>query len=92
MAARGTVAKEAVINKIKKSFGSDYVGYNSSDKKIYVWADDGGERVQIALSMTCPKNNVDIKSDEGRDFSQRDPEISNEDRRTVNDLIRELGL
>ena len=87
MAARGTVAKEAVINKIKESFGSDYVGYNSSDKKIYVWADDGGERVQIALSMTCPKNNVDIKSDEGRD-----PEISNEDRRTVNDLIRELGL
>ena len=35
------------------AFGADYIG--EQDKKIYVWADDGGERVQIAIAMTCPK-------------------------------------
>ena len=30
------------------------------DKKIYVWANDGGERVQIAISLTCPKNPIEI--------------------------------
>lgn len=51
--AKGANAKIVVENKIKEAFGTDYVG--TTDKKIYVWADDGGERVQIAISMTCPK-------------------------------------
>lgn len=51
--ARGNIAKEKVEKKIIEAFGSDFVGVD--DKKLYVWADDGGEMVQIALSMTCPK-------------------------------------
>lgn len=51
--ARGATAKESVEKKIIEVFGNDYVG--TSDKKIYVWADDGGEKVQIAISFTCPK-------------------------------------
>ena len=38
------------------AFGADYIG--EQDKKIYVWADDGGERVQIAIAMTCPKTPI----------------------------------
>lgn len=56
MAAKGTVAKTNVTKKIQEVFGKDFIG--EYDKKIYVWADDGGERVQIAIAMTCPKNPV----------------------------------
>ena len=41
---------------LAESFGKDWIG--ESDKKYYVWANDGGERVQIAISLTCPKNPV----------------------------------
>ena len=54
--AKGSNAKVVVENKIKEAFGNDFIGV--ADKKIYVWADDGGERVQIAISMTCPKTGI----------------------------------
>ncbi len=102
--ARGSVAKEKVAEKIKAAFGADYVG--EVDKKVYVWADDGGERVQIALSMTCPKvfvNTVDTASlnyNSGIDFSGEDTvvvapekvEISDEEKENVRNLMQRLGL
>ena len=54
--AKGNIAKENVTKKIMAAFGADFV--TEQDKKLYVWADDGGERVQIAISMTCPKTPV----------------------------------
>ncbi len=51
--AKGSVAKEKVVEKLKSAFGADYIG--EFDKKVYLWADDGGERVQITISMTCHK-------------------------------------
>ena len=51
--AKGSIAKENVIKKIAQAFGDDYVG--EYDKKYYVWSDDGGSRVQICISLTCPK-------------------------------------
>ena len=54
--AKGQIAKENVEKKIATAFGEDYIG--NFDKKLYVWANDGGERVQIALSLTCPKTPV----------------------------------
>ena len=102
--ARGSVAKEKVAEKIKVAFGNDYIG--EVDKKIYVLADDGGERVQIALSMTCPKvmiNTVDtseLSYNTGRDFSNDDVvavapdkvEISDEERENVRKLMQRMGL
>lgn len=58
MAAKGTVAKTKVIEKIKEALGADFIG--EVDKKVYVWADDGGERIQVALSLTCPKVPIEI--------------------------------
>ena len=40
MAARGTIAKEKVERKIAEVFGEDFIGLY--DKKLYVWANDGG--------------------------------------------------
>ena len=55
---RGSIAKEKVIQKLKDTFGSDYIG--EDNKKYYVWEDDGGERVQIAIALTCPKNMIEV--------------------------------
>ena len=54
--ARGSLAKEYVTKKIADAFGADYVG--EVDKKLYVWAQENGEKIQIAIAMTCPKNPV----------------------------------
>ena len=102
--ARGATAKLAVIEKIKQAFGNDFVG--EVDKKVYVWADDGGERVQIALAMTCPKNPVgtvntaELNYNTGIDFSNDDTvvvspekvEISDAEKENVRNLMKRMGL
>lgn len=66
MAAKGTEAKANVVKKLQEAFGVDYVG--EFDKKVYVWAKEGGEKVQIAISLTCPKNPVGIINPASMDF------------------------
>ena len=94
--ARGANAKAAVENKIAAAFGEDYIGMY--DKKLYVWADDGGERVQIAISMTCPKTKFSVEGDsfpEGN-FGTPDTyvpaEMTENEMDNVRRLIQELGL
>lgn len=73
MAAKGTIAKDNVAKKLAEVFGADYIG--EYDKKYYLWANDGGERVQIAISMTCPKNPIvvdELATDDGGDWDFSD--------------------
>ena len=88
--AKGNIAKQVVEDKIKEVFGSDYVGV--FDKKLYVWADDGGERVQVALTMTCPKVFVgdDIPVETPDVFKPAD--ISDDEQQNIKELIAKLGL
>lgn len=101
--ARGSIAKANVTKKIAEIFGQDYVG--EFDKKLIIWADDGGERVQIALSMTCPKTTVGGAApapiiNGGFDFSFEPTENSNssaigfseKEVDLINDLMRKLDL
>ena len=103
--AKGAIAKQAVIDKIKSAFGADFIG--EYDKKIYVWAVENGERVQIAISLTCPKVQVTtIDTPVTGDFNFEDDapnvvvaagayqpaEISVEERARVNDLMKMLDL
>lgn len=103
--ARGAIGKVNVIKKIKEAFGADFIG--EYDKKIYVWTQENGERIQIALSLTCPKVQVDIvDSPITGDFNFEDDapsavvaagafqpaEITDEERARVNDLMAKLGL
>lgn len=100
MAVKGAAAKEQVIKKISSAFGEDFIG--EVDKKIYVWANDNGEKVQIAISLTCPKNFVENvssaknKNDEVLDFSAETPnvnvEISDEEKKNIAELMAKLGL
>ena len=99
--AIGAIAKEAVTRKIMEAFGSDFVA--EQDKKLYVWADDGGEKVQIAISMTCPKTPIGVSTvNTGLDFEAmvintqpsgfQPAEISEEEKKNIDDLMTKLGL
>lgn len=102
--AKGANAKNAVINKIAMAFGTDYIG--EIDKKVYVWADDGGEKVQIAIALTCPKNPVETSGVSaapvsGWDFSDKavtastpvsKAEITPEEQARIADMMSRLGL
>ena len=88
--AKGNIAKMAVENKIKEAFGADYIGV--FDKKLYVYADDGGERVQIALTMTCPKVFVGVDTPTETPDVFQPAEISQEEQDNLRALIEKLGL
>lgn len=103
--ARGAIGKINVTNKIKEAFGADFIG--EYDRKIYVWTQENGERIQIALSLTCPKVQVAMANAPATgDFNFEDDapstvvaagtfqpaEITDEERARVNDLMAKLGL
>ena len=90
---KGAVAKENVIEIIKKTFGQDFLG--EQDKKLYVLADDGGEKVQIAISLTCPKVGIETTDAEPRSETAERPaavEVTQEETETLSTLLKKLGL
>lgn len=98
--AKGAQAKINVINKIANAFGEDWIG--EVNKKLYVWADDGGNRVQISIALTCPKTFIDAPDKNyvpDNDWSEDEPrntapaaEISAEEKKNIADLMERLGL
>ena len=103
--ARGSIAKQAVINQLQTAFGQNWIG--EYDKKYYVWSQENGEQVQIAISLTCPKVPVEVSAGaQTGDFNFEDDapnvvvaagafepaDISDEERARVNDLMKKLGL
>ena len=100
MAARGSIAKQVVEDKIREAFGADFVGI--SDKKLYVQADENGEKVQIALSLTCPKvplgtveNGMDFESGitiDNTPTAFQPAEITAEETDNIRKMLANLGL
>ncbi len=97
--AKGQIAKTQVADRIAKAFGNDWIG--EYDKKYYVWATENGERLQIAISMTCPKNPVGDVSTVGSNVMnfedstpvvQEKKEISEDEKQHIADLMAKLGL
>ena len=103
--AKGAIGKQNVLQKIAEAFGKDFIGEH--DKKIYVWTQENGERIQIAISLTCPKVMIDAMAAEmpeppagDFDWSMDTPaapktapvEISQEEKDTVANLMAKLGL
>ena len=102
--ARGAQAKNKVEQIISSAFKDNFLGIY--DKKLYVQAEENGEMVQIAISLTCPKTPVVI-SDKPLNFDDKlnfedgatviphpqvQTEISDEERQTVKELMERLGL
>ena len=101
--ARGNEAKEYVAKKLEEVFGEDYIGL--VDKKYYVWAKEAGQKVQIAIAMTCPKVPVGEVPAESGDFDWEGSSVTNEpatkhnpveidddERARVAELMKKLGL
>ena len=47
--ARGVEAKQYIINKLKETFGADYLGENGG--KYYISAPDDGANIQMAMKF-----------------------------------------
>lgn len=88
--AKGNIAKQNIENKIKEVFGADYIGI--FDKKLYLWADDGGEKVQVALTMTCPKVFVGVDTPIEVPDEFQPAEITQQEQDNLKMLIERLGL
>lgn len=100
--AKGAEAKAGVVQRIQAAFGNDFIG--EFDKKIYVWSMEGGERTQVALALTCPKVQVGtVNQSPTMDFENpmvataaptvfQPAEFTDTERKTVEDLMKQLGL
>ena len=100
--AKGSIAKEVITKKLKEAFGADFIG--EVDKKIYIQAPENGEMVQIAISMTCPKtpvtvSNAPVVKNGIMDFeaepalvAPKRVEVNEDERQTIADMMRRLGL
>ena len=103
---KGQIAKEQVVKIISQAFGKDYIG--EFDKKHYVWANDGGEKVQIAIALTCPKIYRGIEEtaptalnfeDDNETFERgnhpsrfQPAQITQQEKDTLENLMLKLGL
>lgn len=91
MAIRGTIAKKEVEKKLAEAFGKDYLG--EVNKKYYVQVPENNEMVQIAITMTCPKENLDFGTqDEGMPVVAQNPQFTNKERENIAELMRRVGL
>jgi len=103
MARKGDIGREKVKQKIIAAFGEDFAG--EQDKKLYVWADDGGEKVQFAIAMTMPKTQIGAAPKNSNDWTEASiapasinvvspaaQNISPEDEEKIQNLMKTLGI
>lgn len=106
MAAKGSIAKQVVVEKLQKAFGNDFIGEYSG--KYYVWVEENGQKIQIAVALTCPKTqvgSVDVASvfSDGFDFENTEPAvvapatftpatITEEEKANLETMMERLGL
>lgn len=71
MAVKGQNAKTLLIQKLKDAYGDKFIG--EVDKKVYVWETDGdGQDVQLAISISCPKNLINIDAAQSSEITQEE--------------------
>ena len=71
------------------------------DKKLYLWADDGGEKVQICIALTCPKVYRGVEETTGlmtfdepsaAPAAPKPAQITPEENKTLEDLMKKFGI
>ena len=97
--AKGAIAKQVVEDKLREVFGKDFLGI--ADKKIYVQAEEDGQMIQVAITMTCPKTPFITDGDTVDGFPEgnfaapteyKPAEITSDELDNVRKMIKELGL
>ena len=94
--AKGSIAKEDITNQILKAFDGSFI-YGKEIRIPYV---ENGVPVQIKVTLTCAKENVDAGADAALPGSatvtntvvDNVTEITEQEKNEVNDLISKLGL
>ena len=95
---RGEEARAKVYENIREAFGENFVGV--FDKKIYVWAEEGSEKIQFSITITMPKNPMVSNSNptSGSEVSvtpeepSRKMDYSPEEEEKIKKLMEELDL
>jgi len=87
--AKGQIAKDNVESIIAAAFGENYIG--TVDKKIYVWGDENGEKVQVAISLTCPKTPVGSAAAPISE-APKSMEFTQEETQTLEELLKKFDL
>ena len=101
--AKGSIAKDAVVEKIAEAFGEDFLG--SYDKKYYVRAKENKQYIQNTITLTCPKTpvenfgsmdfgNNELNFEDGATIqpAKKATESSPEEEENLRALIEKLGL
>lgn len=96
--ARGSVAKEEIWAKIKRTFPGAFECNGGKEFRI-PWT-EGGDRVEIKIAMTCAKENVG-GADQGM-FVEQEPVVeekieykvpeSQEEHNSLAELMRRTGI
>lgn len=89
MAIRGTIAKKEVEKKLAQAFGKDYLG--EVNKKYYVQVLENNEMVQVAITLTCPKENLDF-GETSTAVEAQSPQFTQAERDNIAELMRRAGL
>ena len=93
--ARGAIAKEEVLNKIKEVFPSLFI----YGKEIRIPMEEDGQRVEIKVALTCAKTNVGgesaseasgVESNDAIDVAAAAP--TEEEKENIAKLMDRLGL
>ena len=95
MAAKGSIAKTEITNKILETFEGSFL---VDGKEIRIPWNEGSEVVQIKVALTCAK--VNIENAGGASTVQQttsvpapeDRKITETEKQEVNNLIEKLGL
>ena len=99
MAVKGSVAKATIEEKLKSLYTTDYIGKDGN--KIYVWESDGAEKVQIAITLTCPKIQLDVPqpglspegyTENGIASASGNKEITEEEKSNLEAMLEKLNL
>lgn len=99
MAARGTIAKESIKNTLIETFGDKYLGEMGG--KLYILEEENGQKVQIAIALTCPKIGIELDESPQSDepfptnfslYKALEVEMTKAEEETVQDLIKKLNL
>ena len=92
--ARGAVAKEYITNEILKAFEGSFL--NGKEVRIPVMEDS--ELVQIKVTLTCAKENVENPNEVSTTVSNDTPandvrfEVTPEEKQEVIDLMKAFNL
>ena len=88
--ARGTESKAIIVEKILQTFPGSF----SYDKEIRIPMQENGETVQIKVTLTAAKTNVEVNSTSAAEktINVENKPITQEEKNQVVDLIARLGL